>query len=434
MAFRKSKGRYIAGRKSMSKQQPIYTDFAPKQVYIHLLQQASPLKRVVEVGDEIKLGQVVALREGFGAMPIHASVSGKVTGVKKVWHSSGKMVEAIEIENDFKNTLDDACVEEKQISKLTREQLVEKMKQGGLAGLGGAGFPTYVKYMSKSPIDAVIVNAVECEPYLTCDYALFSTDPAKLLRGLSYSLRAADAKVGYIAYKHYNHEYEELLKPLLKEYPQIHLFPVDDVYPSGWEKYIVEHVLNKTYSRLPAEAGAIVDNLATVMFFADMVEKNLPLVSRAITITGEGITAPRNYLVPIGTKVSELVQLSGGYVEGLNPAESLYIAGGPMTGRAILIDDLIVNDTLGAVIVKPLPDTKPATACLGCGRCSDVCPVFLSPTEVQRALELEDYKALKDLNADKCIACGLCSHVCPSRIEITDYAVRGKQALLKKGA
>ncbi|MDD3478084.1 MAG: 4Fe-4S dicluster domain-containing protein, partial [Candidatus Izemoplasmatales bacterium] len=139
-------------------------------------------------------------------------------------------------------------------------------------------------------------------------------------------------------------------------------------------------------------------------------------------------------LVPIGTKVSELVQLSGGYVEGLNPAESLYIAGGPMTGRAILIDDLIVNDTLGAVIVKPLPDTKPATACLGCGRCSDVCPVFLSPTEVQRALELEDYKALKDLNADKCIACGLCSHVCPSRIEITDYAVRGKQALLKKGA
>jgi len=205
--------------------------------------------------------------------------------------------------------------------------------------------------------------------------------------------------------------------------------------PSGWEKYIVERVLNKTYTRLPAEAGAIVDNLATVMNIADIVETNHPLTHRAITITGEGIKKPRNYYVPIGTKVSDLIELSGGYVEGLNPAEALYIAGGPMTGRAILIDDLIVNDTLGAVIVKPLPKAKDHPACLGCGKCSDVCPVFLTPTEIQRTFDAGDMVQVKDLNADKCIACGLCSYVCPSHIEITEAVVKAKTALLtKKGA
>jgi len=433
MLLRKSKGLHIEGRKSMSKKHPLVEDFSPKFVYIHLLQQNSPLKRVVEVGDLIKVGQTVALREGFGAMPIHASVSGKVTAVKKVWHSSGKMVDAIEIENDGLNTLDDAITPEKNVNDLTREELVAKMQNAGLSGLGGAGFPTYVKYSSKSVIDTIIVNAVECEPYLTCDFTLFNAHPEKLLRGLSYAIKAADAKNGVITFKNYNHEYEDLLKPLLKNYPNISLYPVDDVYPAGWEKYLVEQVLNKTYSRLPADAGAIVDNLSTVITFCDIVEKNIPLIARAITITGEGVNEPKNYYVPIGTKVADLIALSGGYKEGINPAETLYIAGGPMTGRAILIDDLIVNDTLGAVIIKPLPEKKDHPDCLGCGKCSDVCPVFLTPTEIQRAFEMNDLKAMQELNAGRCIACGLCSHICPSHIEITDYVVRSKMELMKKG-
>ncbi|MGD9910191.1 MAG: RnfABCDGE type electron transport complex subunit C [Candidatus Izemoplasmatales bacterium] len=435
MLLRKSKGLKIEGRKSMSKKDKMYLDYSPKFVYIHLLQQNSPLKRVVEVGESVKVGQTVALREGFGAMPIHASISGTVTSVKKVWHSSGKMVDAIEIESDGLFTLHESIQKEEHVDGLSKEDLVKRMQEAGLSGLGGAGFPTYVKYQSKSPIDTIIVNAVECEPYLTCDYALFQEDPEKLLRGLSYSMKAAGASKGYIAYKGYNHQYPDMLEYLLKKYPQISLFPVADVYPSGWEKYIVEHVINKTYTRLPGEAGVIVDNLATVMNFADVVEFNHPLTHRAITITGEGIKNPRNYYVPIGTKVSDLIQLSGGYIEGLNPAEALYIAGGPMTGRAILIDDLIVNDTLGAVIVKPLPEPKDHPACLGCGRCSDVCPVFLAPTEIQRTFEAGDMVQVKELNADKCIACGLCSHICPSHIEITEAVVKAKTALLtKKGA
>jgi len=433
MILHKAKGIHIEGRKSMSKKFPIHEYMNPQFVYIHLLQQTSPLKRLVEVGDFVKVGQVVALREGFGEMPIHASISGKVTAIKKVWHSSGKMVDAIEIENDHQNHLDDAIAPEKNVELLSRENLIDKMKASGLSGLGGAGFPTYVKFKSKTPIHTVIINAVECEPYLTCDYALMLKYPEKVLKGLSYFIRAAGAQKGVIGYKKYNHEFKELLTPLLQTYENITLFAVKDIYPAGWEKYLVEQITKKTYKRLPGEVGVIVDNLATAITFSDVVENNIPLIARAITITGEGIKQPQNYYVPIGTKVSELVQASGGYQKKLDPAKAWYIAGGPMTGRAILIDELIVNDTLGGVIVKPLPEEKDHPNCLGCGKCSDVCPVYLAPTEIERAFDQKDLVAIKQLNADKCIACGLCSHVCPSHIEITDYVIRAKD-LLRKGA
>jgi len=431
MILQKASGVRIDGRKQMSKTAPLHEVLNPRFVYLPLLQQNAPLKRVVEVGASVKIGQVVALREGFGAMPIHASVSGKVTAVKKAWHSSGRMVDSIEIENDNQNQLDDAIRPEADTDRFTRDDLVQKMQNAGLSGLGGAGFPTYVKYQTKSPIDVVIVNAVECEPYLTCDYMLIEEHPEKVLKGLKYFMRAAGAKRGVVCYKAYNTGIAEALKPFLSNYPGIELRPVKDLYPAGWEKYLVQQVTGKTYANLPAEAGAIVDNSATAIVFADVVEKNIPLISRVITISGEGIKNPRNFLVPIGTPVKELVAQCGGYADGLDPAKAYYIAGGPMTGRAILIDELVVNDTLGSVIVKPFPEEKQHPACLGCGKCADVCPVYLAPTEIQRAFEMNDKNAVKALNANKCMQCGLCSYVCPSHIEISDFVLRAKELLRK---
>jgi Na+-translocating ferredoxin:NAD+ oxidoreductase subunit C len=432
MIFYKIKGLHIDGRKEMSKKEPIKDYFDPKFVYIPLLQQASNLKALVEVGDEVKLGQPVAKREGFGELEIHASVSGKVTAMKKVWHSSGRMVNAIEIENDFKKTKHESIQPENNVNDLTREDLIKKMKDSGLVGLGGAGFPSYVKFQTKDQIDTVIINAVECEPYLTCDYTFVTKYPEKLLKGLTYLMKAADAKNGIVAFKRYNKGIKKALKEYLDKYPNITLYEMADVYPAGWEKYIIEKVLKKTYSRLPSEAGVIVDNASSAVIYADAVEENMPLVSRPITITGEGINNPMNFHVPIGTKVSELIEMSGGYIDGLDPMKANYIAGGPMTGRAILIDDLIVSDTLGGVIVKPIvEDNNPA--CLGCGQCSDVCPVYLAPTEIKRALDLKNPDIIKALGADKCIQCGLCSYVCPSHIEITDYVGKAKD-FLRKGA
>jgi electron transport complex protein RnfC len=307
------------------------------------------------------------------------------------------------------------------------------MKQTGLSGLGGAGFPTYVKYQTQLPIDVVIINAVECEPYLTCDYMLGTAYPEKILKGLSYFIKASGARRGVVAFKNYNVHLREILEPLLASYPGIELTEIKDIYPAGWEKYLVQQITGKTYANLPAEAGAIVDNAATAVVFADAVEKNIPLISRVITISGEGVKNPQNFFVPLGTPVKELVALCGGYADGLDPAKAWYIAGGPMTGRAILVDELIVNDTLGSVIVLPMPEEKRHPACLGCGRCADVCPVYLAPTEIKRAADSKDVAAVKELNAQKCMQCGLCSYVCPSHIEISDAVAKAKE-LLRKGA
>ncbi len=432
MIFQKTSGIHIDGRKAMSKKLPMEEYFNPEYVYIHLIKNIGPLKATVEVGSEVKIGQVIAVREGFGEMNVASSISGTVTGIKKVWHSSGKMVDALEIKNDFKNTMDPDIKPNKNIDSLTKEEYIEKMKHAGLTGLGGAGFPTYIKYITHLPIDTVIINAVECEPYLTCDFSFILQYPEKLVKGLHHFVKTASAKRGVIVYKNYNKEIKSALEKYLHKYPEISLFEVEDVYPAGWEKYIIERVTGKTYTGLPSEIGVIVNNSSTAIVFADIVEHNIPLISRPITITGEGIKQPRNFFVPIGTKVSELVEKCGGYAEGLVPTQANYIAGGPMTGRAILIDDLIVNDTLGAVIVKPVNEEL-HPECLGCGKCADVCPAFLTPTEIKKALDSKDLGLIKSLNANSCVQCGLCSYVCPSHVEITDAVVRAKD-MLRKGA
>lgn len=431
MIFHKAKGIHIDGKKALSKVHPMVDYLAPDKVFIPLVERDLKLKPTVKVGDKVKIGQAIA-DDGYGAFTSHASISGEIISIKKVWHSSGKMVEAVEIENDHLSRLSDDIKTRKNIDGLSRDELIDIMKKAGINGLGGAGFPSYIKYQTRDLIDTVIINAVECEPYLTCDYHFLVNQPEKLLKGASYMMRAADAKRVVIAYKTYNQKIKEVLEPLMTEYPHIELFPVKDIYPAGWEKYIVEQITGKTYRSLPSQVGVIVNNSSTAIVYADAVEHNIPLISRPITITGEGINDPKTFMVPIGVKVSELIEQCGGYIEGLNPLEANYIAGGPMTGRAIFIDDLIVNGTLGAVIVRPIYKWD-YPECLGCGKCADVCPVYLTPTEIKKAYERKDIKLLGLLDANKCVQCGLCSYVCPSHIEITDAVDKGK-TLLKKGA
>ena len=432
MIFHKAKGIQIDGKKELCKKSPFVEYLNPESVYIPLVHRNLKLEPKVKVGDLVKIGQIVAEVTGYGSFISHAGVSGEVKSIKKVWHSSGKMVDAIEITNDHKNILDDSIKERKNVNQLTREELIDIMKNAGLTGLGGAGFPSYIKYQTKSKIDTVIINAVECEPYLTADYHFILKYPEKLLKGATYMMRSAGAEEVVIAYKAYNEIIADELNKFSEKYPHIKFAPMKDVYPAGWEKYIVEQVTGKTYKGLPAEVGVIVNNSATAIVFADAVESNIPMISRPITITGEGIKEPKTFLVPLGTKVSDLINQCGGYIDGLDPMNANYIAGGPMTGRAIFIDDLIVNDTLGAVIIKPFT-TWDYPECLGCGKCADVCPVFLTPTEIKKAFERKDLQLLSDLNANKCVECGLCSYICPSHVEITEAVGKGK-AFLQKGA
>ncbi len=430
MLFKSIKGIHIDGHKSMSTNKPVSEYLNPEYVYIPLVSGANKLKANVVAGDHVYVGKIVATSEGRFYIPVASSVSGEVTGIKKMWHSSGRMVETLEIKNDFKDEVDPAINKEENPEKLTREEIIAKIKACGVIGLGGAGFPTYVKYQCDQK-EVLIINGVECEPYLTCDYVNMLNNPEKLFKGVKYLLKAAGAQKAVIALKEYRHDLVELFQPYLNENPEISLYLAKDVYPAGWEKYLVQKITGKTYEKLPSEVGAVVNNSSTAILVADVIEKSLPQTERIVTITGDGISTPQNFKVKIGTRVKELVAKAGGYT---SESDKTYcVAGGPMTGHSILIDDLIVDATMCAVVYIISDNDRLNPACLGCGKCSENCPAYLTPTSIRDAVIRKDVDAVSALNINACILCGLCSYVCPSRVEITDYMVQAKDLVRKAG-
>jgi len=428
--LRKIRGLHIDGRKKMSTDAPIQTYLYPEYVYVPLIAGPTQLKAIVGAGDKVLKGQVVALREDRFAHPVHSPVSGTVVGVKKVWHPIARMVEMLEIKNDFQET----AVEDygKPLTELTKENIIDRVKNCGIVGLGGAGFPTYVKYLPNKPADVVLINAAECEPYITADAVLIQNFADKLIRGIRYIMIATGAPKAQIAIKRTKQALIAHLNSKLAESKEISLLLLPDVYPAGWEKYIVERALNKTYNGLPSEVGAVVNNVATTIAVCDAVEENKPLIEKVVTVTGEGIKKPQNFMIKIGTKALELIERAGGYIDELGDA--YFIAGGPMTGSAIYTDDMAISSSLGSIIVLPKRTTSIAQACMGCGRCADYCPAFLTPTEIKRAFNAGEIDLAEELGALKCIQCGLCSYVCPSRVEITDAVVKAKAAVQKKKA
>jgi electron transport complex protein RnfC len=287
-----------------------------------------------------------------------------------MWHASGKMVEMLEIKNDFQEKLDPSLA---PVTELTKEKIIEAVKNAGIVGLGGSGFPTYIKYLPATPADIVIINAAECEPYITGDYMLIKSEADKLMHGITYIMKATGAKRATVAIKETKHAAIEVLNNAVKKYNNITVSLLPDVYPAGWEKYIVQNVLGKSYDRLPSEVGAVVNNVATAIAVCEAIEEGKPLIEKVVTITGEGVKNPQNFKVKIGTRVDELINLAGGYVGNLEGAH--LIAGGPMTGNAIISDELVVHNSLGSVIVKPDTEKKDNPYCMGCGKCAQVCPV-----------------------------------------------------------
>jgi len=430
MLLRKIKGVHLLGNKEMSISEPIEEFLNPEFVYIPLLAQQTVCKALVAVGDKVLMGQPVAKRDDRFGHNVHSSVSGEVTGIKKMWHSSGKMIEMLEIKNDFSNKADPAIQLNNDLDSLTKEAIVERVKNAGVVGLGGSGFPTYFKLMPPVPIDAVVINAAECEPYITSDYVLIKAETDRLMRGLTYVMKAVNAEKGIIAIKKTKQPAIDALNAVVANYPGVSVYLLKDEYPAGWEKYIVEEITKKTYDRLPSEAGVVVNNVQTAIAVADAVEQNMPLIHKVITITGEGVNKPHNFLVKIGTKVNTLIEKAGGYTDPKD--DPYFIAGGPMTGLSLIFDEVVVNSSLGSIIVKPRKEILINPNCLGCGRCADVCPAFLNPVEIKRAYEDKDTSYLLEIGATKCVSCGLCSYICPSRIELTDATTRAK-ALAMKG-
>lgn len=427
MIFRKIKGVHIPGRKEMSITNEILTFTNPEHVYVPLVEQGVPATCLVKVGDKVKLGQVIAEKGGRFPIPMHAPVSGEVVSInQKMWHASGRMVETVVIKNDFQETKHES-IKPNNTDALTREQIIEIVKNCGIVGLGGSCFPTYVKYQTTLPIDVVIINAAECEPYITADYMLIKTKVNELIGGIKFIMRATNAPKAVIAIKKTKEELIEILNNHLANEENISVFLLPDVYPAGWEKYIVQKVCKKTYRGLPSEAGAVVNNVGTAIAIYHAVTNNMPLIEKVVTFTGDGFNNPQNVYVKIGTDIREVLAKIGGYNNEVTEAN--LIAGGPMTGKAVAFDSLVVHRSLGSVIVQSRKIRLVNPECMGCGKCCDICPVRLSPILIKRTLEDKDYELLADFKANNCMECGLCSYVCPSRIELTDAVVRAKTAL-----
>ena len=430
--FRKTKGVHISEfpeHKHISDSKPIINYLDPEFVYIPLVEQGALCEVKVNEGAMVTVGQVVAMKTGRFGLPIHSSVSGKVVSCnKKMWHSSGKLVDCIQIKNDFLYTMSESI---KPLEDITPENIALKAKDCGIVGLGGSGFPTYVKYQVKTAMDYVIINAAECEPFITCDYRLILEETASLFSGIKYIMTAVGAKKGVIAIK--ENKYEAIKK--LSEYivtnkiMDVDLFFLKDEYPAGWEKYIVQRVTKKNYNGLPSEAGAVVNNVATAIALSHAIEEGMPLVTKVVTFTGYGLKNPQNVRLRIGTNVSEVIKSLGGYAD--DNGDYLMIAGGPMTGQTVAFESLVVNRSLGSVLINERFKVE-ELPCLGCGKCASVCPAHLTPTQIKRVLEAKDTKLLETLKPTRCVQCGLCSYICPSRISLTEAVGKAKAFVMKK--
>ena len=410
----------------------------------------------VTPGESVIEGQLIGKPEAFLAAPLHASISGTVLDVKEVEQLGRKITACIirrgsdhcqvsHTDTSIPHDTAAECAERKSVDyqteisdirSISREEILSGIRDGGLTGMGGAGFPTHKKYETDKPIDALLINGAECEPFLTCDYRLMLEDAYALINGIRLLLKGSGAKKAYLclednkpkAAEHLTHILDEAkAKGLIATDETIELTVLPAKYPQGGERQLIQAVLKREVpmGQLPADAGVIVSNVGTAKAAADQILGNLPLTKRIITVTGL-VAHPGNYLVPIGTSAKELLQFCG----GVTAKENRIIAGGPMTGPCAASnwngeDELfyITKSTSGILV---LPDSAyEESPCIRCLGCADVCPAGLTPYQIEIAFLNEDHELCEELYASECIACGCCSYICPAKRQL---AVRTRMA------
>lgn len=417
--------------KSLTMDIPV-KEFWPDQVTV-LSEQSFGGKCGLKVkpGDQVKAGELIGVPEAFMAAPLHASVSGEVLDVKEV-SNQGRDILACIIKTGEKVSSEEKSYEREaaDISGISRDEILAGIRDGGLTGMGGAGFPTHKKYETDKEIDALLINGAECEPFLTCDYRLMLEHRWSVVNGVRLMLKGSGAKTAYICMEDNKPEAAKALREALEagkksgvigteEDVQIKVLPTK--YPQGGERQLIESVLGREVPMggLPADVGVIVSNVGTSKAAADMIFGGRPLIRRIVTVTG-CVKNPGNYLVPIGTSAKELVQLCG----GVTVKNNRVIAGGPMTGPCVASDwegeselFYITKNTSGILV---LPDSQwEEQPCIRCEGCAKVCPAGLIPYQIEFAYMEEDYDLCESLYASECIACGCCSYTCPAKRELS---------------
>ena len=413
---------HIDGRKERSAHSPIL-DLAieSKQwIYVPLVgPNGVDIDLQVQVGDKVNVGQVIGVRKDMH-VPFFSSVSGTIRRKENKYHPIvGRPVAHYVIENDGKDLASGSI---RPLSMdATKEQIIQQMKLGGLTGLGGSGFPTYFKYQSAKDVEYVLINGVECEPYLSTDYVTAQTYAEEVLKGSELFRVAAGASQVIIAFKSTKVAIKEALQPLLPQYPHIDVRSVPDIYPMGWERTLVKTVLNRDYDKFPSEAKVIVSNITSAIALHDLVMLGKPVIERILTLSGAGLNQDVNVRVPVGMLMSDVVKAIGGYAMDSVTA----FIGGPMSAKAVKDDQFAVQPHFGGYTVLA-PISSQEETCLRCGACTSNCPANLQPIEIKLALDSHNNARLLKLDAMKCVECGICTYVCPSKIEVTEAVRQGK--------
>ena len=416
--------------KEMSKTVTFFQTIYPKQVIIPMQQHiGAPCQPLVAVGDRVLRGQKIGDGEGL-CVPVHASVSGTVVAIEPRPHTSGRMVNAIVIENDFQDETVPEIGCDLPLEQLDAETVLHTIREAGIVGMGGAAFPGNVKALSSmGKIDTLIANACECEPYITADDSLLRTEPEHVLEGMQILRQILKPERVVLAIEDNKAEAILKVKELLKDHKEIEVVVLPTMYPQGAEKQLVQSVTGREVlpGQLPASVGCAVFNVSTFAAIYRAVRLGRPLYQRIVTVSGEAIAQPQNFIVRIGTPLHDLIEVAG----GLNEKTERVISGGPMMGFAQSDLSVPVIKATNSVLclLKDVNGAAENPVCLRCGKCVAVCPMRLQPLYMYRFVNANRVDELQRLNLLDCMECGSCAFTCPGKLPLVESFRKGKAML-----
>lgn len=408
---------------------------APKVVVLPMQQHiGAPCDPIVNVGDEVKVGQKIGEAKGFVSVPVHSSVSGKVIAIEPRLYSGGTKVTCVVIESDMQDTVHESVKSKGSLEALSADDIKTIIKEAGIVGMGGATFPTHVK-LAPPPdknVDTVILNGAECEPYLTSDHRLMLESPEDVVLGLQALMKALNVKKGFIGIEDNKMDALEIMQKAAAGKDGIKVVALHAKYPQGAEKQLIYACTGREVPSggLTADAGCVVNNVGTAAAIANAIRTGMPLVERIVTITGEGISNPKNLVVKIGTSFREVIEQCGGF-KG-NPQK--IIAGGPMMGIAQFhLDIPVIKGTSGILVLSEKEAKLPESSnCIRCGKCVEVCPINLMPAGLSANALMERFDQAEGLHAMDCIECGSCSFICPAKRPLVESIRLAKREILAK--
>ena len=420
--------KHLNGHKDLTDHKDVIKISPDKQVLIPLVAYGSTeVEVLVNENDQVKVGTKIAVRDdGKMFIPIFSSVSGTVVKKVKNMHDMLRPIDHLVIENDFKYEKIKSF-EPLDYNEASSEELITFMMNAGIVGCGGAGFPAYIKYKFAKDINTLLINGVECEPYITADYRVMSDNLDKLIVGCLAMQKMAKDKEVVISIKNTKKDLISKINEKISDHKEIRIVEVPDVYPMGWERTVIYQIFKKRYDRLPGEVGIVVNNSTTAITFAHALLTGEAGVDKIVTFSGNALNTTANVEVKIGTPISEIVAQLGGYSED----EVTVLSGGPMMGKAMPNDTFVITAATNAITVLK-PEKFPDMACLRCGSCTDHCPAAIQPVRINEFERTKDVDALNKLSALDCIECGMCTYVCPSRLEVTEGVRRAKRLIMAK--